>query len=93
MPLNSINALEKIRDAETLMSQPMTATTQQTQQELQERVRDMQARINVLQSSRTFETTRMEEEVAVLRAYVAQLETQLYAPWTNIRPDEPPPDY
>lgn len=35
----------------------------------------------------------MDNENAVLRAYVAQLETQLYGPWMSLGDDEPPPDY
>lgn len=65
-----------------------------THQERVQGIERMHSWINSMENSQSqTRQVELENEIAMLRAYVAQLETQLYAPWMASDNDEPPPEY
>lgn len=65
-----------------------------TREERVQEIERMHSRIDYIENQPSRESARRAtQEIAVLRAYVAQLESQLYGPWIASDSDEPPPQY
>lgn len=69
---------------------PPALSEPDTMRELQDRLRELQSRLDVLQDTRSQGSSRLEEEILLLREHVARLEAHRHSLWSAI---DPPPEY
>lgn len=75
-----------------LSTQPPSSTEPEAMREVQDRLHDMQARLDALQDTRSVgSSSRLQDEITSLREQVARLEVQRHSLWSAI--GDPPPEY
>lgn len=89
-----VDEIRSLAPAYSDIARPFSPETVLHQEQVQE-IERLRTRINDMANllSNARDRAELENEVALLRSYVARLETQLYEPWIVSSDDDPPPEY